>query len=345
MDNISAVGIDLSKSVFQFHGVNHAGRKVFVKQTNRKQFLRMVEKLPRNCKVYVEASQGAHYWCREIAKLGYSAKQIAPQFVKPYVMSQKNDAHDADAICEAGGRPRTRFVATKNEVQQEIESLHRVRERLICNRTAIMNQTRGILAEHGVALPLGEAALLRYLADLDATSLSPRLKRILCLQQAELKEIKQKIAATNQELKLFSQQSEVVTRLLTIPGIGIISATALSVCCGDPRVFNNGRQFAAWLGLVPRQDSTAGKPKLLGISKRGDKYIRALLVTGAQSVIQRVKGKSDPYSLWVQKRCAQKARNVAAIALANKNARIAWRILTSDDSFDPTLPNHALRNQ
>lgn len=338
MEKVTTVGVDLSKNVFHLVGMNRAGRVVWRRKAMRVKFLDVLEQYaPEGCSVFTEATSGAHYWAREIAKRNRSARQIPAQFVRPFVKSEKNDFNDAEAACEAGNRPQMRFVPTKSVEQQELEALHRVRQRRMEERTRLSNQLRGMLTEHGVVFPQGVAKLREFCRALQADEQSlPALLRELVLDGfEELKELERRLKEFDRKLLARVRSSELLKRLASIPGIGPLTATALIAAHGDPRAFKNGRQFAAWLGLVPRQWTTGGKPKLLGITKRGDRYLRSLLIHGARAVIRVAANKDDAHSLWIQKLQAQKGMNVTAVALANKNARIAWKLLTSGEDFDP----------
>jgi transposase len=269
-------------------------------------------------------------------KLNLKPHQIAPQYVKPYVKSQKNDRGDAEAISEAGRCATMNFVPTKSAEQLELQAVQRVRERLIHDRTAIMNQIRGVLAEHGIAIKRGAAALEAELNIIGSRDLSPTMVRLILELRKELEELNNRIKFYGQQLTEQAKSSPIAKRLCTIPGVGVLTALALLVLSGNPKEFKNGRHFAAFLGLVPRQVSTGGKTKLLGITKRGDRVVRALLIHGARSVVRAavLKQKTDPYSLWIRKLHAKNGTNHTAVAVANKNARVAWRILTSDEEFD-----------
>lgn len=336
MGKISAVGVDLSKNVFHLHAVDARGNLVKRWKANRAKVFASLEGLPAGAVVFVETCQGSHYFSREVARLGYKAKQIPARFVKAFVKSQKNDFGDAEAVTEAGVRPRMRFVPTKSAEQQEIEALHVLRQRLIRQRTAAMNQARGMLAEQGRVLRQGPAALKKYLREEleNDALLGSVLKRLLRDVGAELKGMEERIAEQEKQLKGLLASNDIVKRLMTIPGIGFLTASALVVCCGDLRGFKNGRAFAAWLGLVPRQFTTGDKPVLLGISKRGNVYLRTLLVHGGRAVVRYAQAKTDPYNLWVQKLHESKGTMRTAVAVANRNARIAWRIMTSDATFN-----------
>lgn len=334
MENVSIVGVDLSKEVFQICMMNHAGRVLGQRKVSRSKLLKTMGQFPSGCKVYMEACQGSHYWSREFRAQGLNVQQIAPQFVKPFVKSQKNDFNDAEAICEAGSRANMRFVPQKSVGQLELQAMLRIRERLMHNRTAIINQMRGVLAEHGVVFNKGRAVLNKILTGEYTPNISPTIKELVSDLYSELLELEKKIKEYDGRLLARAKQCSVVQRLCTIPGIGTLTALALCNVSGNPKEFKNGRQFSALLGLVPRQVSTAGKTKLLGISKRGDVYTRTLLIHGARAVVRHCAKKTDPYSLWIQKLHAKHGTNHTAVAVANKNARVAWRILTSNEEFD-----------
>ena len=342
MDQITTVGIDTSKRIFHFHGTNSNGKQLLRKKVSRQQFIKTVIQLPKGCHVYMEASRGSHHWSRKIEEYGYKVKQIPAQRVKPFLQSQKNDYNDATAICEAGSRASMKFVPTKSEDQQTIQEIHRIRERLIKGRTQIINQIRGVLAEHGVVLAERIASVRKYLLyDLEQTiEISSITKEHIQLLKLELIKQEEIICLWEQRLKELAKRSELIQRLSSIPGVGLITASALTCAHGNPKEFKNGRQFAAWLGLVPRQWSSGGKDKLLGISKKGNRYIRKLLIHGCRAVVQHANKRQDKHSLWVVSLHQRKGTALTAVALANKNARIAWKLLTSDEvKFDPNLPH------
>lgn len=344
MENISAVSIDMSKAVFQFHGVNHAGRGIFARRMKRESVLDSVHRyIPKGARIFMEAGSGAHYWSRELRLRGYDPRQIAPQHVTPYVKRNKNDEKDAEAICEAGLRPHTEFVPEKNSSQLEVQAMHRIRARLIKNRTALMNETRGFLAEHGVVVRRGMSQLRMYITnDIDNDiKVSLTMKRLVKGQLEEILWLNDRIKKIELELSTRARQCAAVTRLMEIPGIGVITATALTAVSGNPKIFKNGRQFSAWLGLTPRITGTAGKNKILGLSKRGNVYLRTLLILGAHGVLRfaKLNKHTNPHSLWIRSLKERKGENLAAVALANKNARIAWKLLTSSEHFNPELPH------
>jgi len=335
--NIKRVGIDLAKQVFQVHGVDYQDKVVLRKQLRRNQLLSYFATLPP-CLIGMEACGGAHHWARELQKLGHTVKLIAPQFVKPYVKSNKNDANDAEAICEAVGRPTMRFVSVKTIAQQDLQAIHRIRSELVRQRTAKVNQIRGFLAEYGLVVGRQVATLRRALPELleDAENgLSFDFRGLLEDLRQDLIRLDERVAEMDKKVHTLAHSMPAAKLLQSIPGIGPISATAIVCAVGDGKQFKRGRDLAAWLGLTPRQQSSGGKDRLLGISKRGDTYLRTLLIQGAKSVLKVVDKKTDPRSLWLQNLCARKHKNIVAVALANKNARIAWALLSNETSYLP----------
>ena len=335
--NIKRIGIDLAKLVFQVHGVDYQGKVVLPKQLRRNQVLAFFSKLPP-CLIGMEACGGAHYWAREIQKQGHTVKLMAPQFVKPYVKSNKNDANDAEAICEAVSRPNMRFVAIKTIAQQDLQSAHRIRTVLVQQRTAKVNHIRGLLAEYGIIVARQveklRNALPRLLEDAE-NGLSFDFRELLQELQQDLAGLDDRVGEMDKKIRLEANNNAAAKRLQQIPGIGPITATALVCAIGDGKQFKRGRDLAAWLGLTPRQHSTGGKDCLLGISKRGDTYLRTLLIHGARAVLRVAAKKDDPRSCWIQSLCSRRNKNIAAVALANKNARIVWALLTKEIDFLP----------
>ncbi len=284
---VTVLGIDLAKQSFQLHGVDEKGQMVLKKKLTRNHLSAFEANLPV-CLIGLEACGGAHHWARLFTQMGHTVRMMAPQFVKPYVKSNKNDAFDAEAICEAVQRPNMRFIPNKTIEQQDIQSLHRIRSQLVGRRTAQANQIRGLLHEYGIVLPQGITYIRKSLPDVleDAeNSLSVLFREQLSALYDEMVHLDERIELLEQRLKSVCAQNEDCQRLLTIPGIGIMTASALIAAVGDISVFKNGRALAAWLGLVPRQHSTGGKPTLLGISKRGDNYLRTLLIHGGRAVV------------------------------------------------------------
>lgn len=332
---IARVGVDLAKLVFQVHGVNRAEKVQQRKQLRRSQMLGYFGKL-EPCLIGMEACGGAHYWARELSKLGHDVRLMAPQFVKPYVKSGKNDANDAEAICEAVGRPTMRFVAIKTVEQQVIQAEHRIRSRLVKSRTALTNEIRGFLAEFGVIVAKSLGPLRRALPELleDAENGLPGDFRVLLMGLSEeLRALDERIAAFDARIAQVAREDDRIKRLLEIEGIGPITASALVAAVGDATQFNSGRDMAACFGLTPRQHSSGGKNRLGRISKRGDKYIRMLLVHGARAALKAAQNKGDGRSRWVKNLADRRNKNIATVALANKNARIAWSILSRGESY------------
>jgi transposase len=335
MQTLATVGIDLAKNVFQVHGVDQAGRTVLRKRLRRAEVTAFMARLP-SCVVGLEACCGAHYWARVLEGLGHRVKLIAPQFVKPYVKSNKNDANDAEAICEAVGRPHMRFVHRKSIEQQDVQALHRVRSRLIGSRTALVNQIRGLLAEYGVVLPQSIGQVRRGLPMVleDASNeLSTLGRRLFNGLYEQLVDLDKRIEELDEEIARLFHSNSVCQRIGEIEGVGPLVATAMVSAIGDGRSFKNGRQLSAWLGLVPRQESSGGKTRLLGISKRGDSYLRTLLVHGARSVVYRAGSKADRRSHWIADKQRRLGTNRACVAVANKNARIIWAMLANEQRY------------
>lgn len=329
--NVTTVGIDLAKNVFQIHGINESGHAVLKKQLKRNHMAEFFINLPPSL-IGMEACGSAHHWARKLQSMGHTVRLMAPQYVKPYVKTNKNDAADAEAICEAVARPTMRFVPIKNVEQQSILAVHRVRQSFVHARTAQANQIRGLLAEFGLVIPQGIHHLAQQVPELleDASNDLPGAFRLLVLRVLDhLKELDRQVKALEAQIVEWHRAHEQSRRLEQIPGIGPITASALVACLGDARSFEDGRQVAAWLGLVPRQHSSGGKQTLLGISKRGDSYVRTLLIHGARAVVQvaQRKGDANPTCQWVSKMLGRRNKNIAAVALANKNARIAWALL------------------
>jgi transposase len=332
---ITVLGIDLAKQSFHLYGVDAGGHKVINKKLSRKQLTAFIAQLPP-CLIGLEACGGAHHWVRRFSEFGHTVRMMAPQFVKPYVKSNKNDAADAEAICEAVQRPGMRFVPVKTIEQQDIQSLHRMRSQLVARRTAQANQIRGLALEYGIIIAQGitqvRKSLPAILEDAENT-LSPLFRELLSELYVEMEHLDKRITALEQKLTAISRQNEDCQRLLTIPGIGLLTATALIAAIGDITAFKNGRELAAWLGLVPRQHSTGGKPTLLGISKRGDTYLRTLLIHGGRSVARVAHQSQDRRNRWIDGIKRRRGENIANVAVANKNARIAWALLTKQENY------------
>ena len=332
---ITTVGIDLAKNVFQIHGADQHGKAILKKQLKRVQMVPFFVNLPP-CLIGTEACGGAHHWARKLQAMGHTVRLMAPPFVKPYVKTNKNDAADAEAICEAVGRPNMRFVPIKNVEQQGVLALHRVRQGFVKARTAQGNQIRGLLCEFGIIIPQGISNIASRVPELieDASNELPGAFRVLVQRLLDhLKELDRQVDDLEAQIQSWHRNSELSTKVAQVPGIGPISASALIAAIGDAKNFDNGRQLAAWLGLVPKQHSSGGKSNLLSISKRGDTYLRTLLIHGARSVIYHAAKKPDSCG-WVNAVVNRRNKNLAAVALANKNARIVWALLAHDRRYE-----------
>lgn len=341
MNKLSRIGIDLAKNVFQLHGVNRQEKTVWNRRLKRDNWLKILQdKAETDCMIGMEACTGAHHWARQLQAKGFTVKLIAPQFVKPYVKSNKNDAKDAEAICEAMSRPSMRFVTVKTKEQQDIQAIHRIRAELIGQRTAKGNQIRGLVAEYGLVAPQKLFQLRRaipcWLEDAE-NGLSDLFRRLLNGLWGDLKTLDQRVAELDQEINLIAQSDPTAKRLQQLRGVGPMIATALLATVGNAEQFANGRQMAASLGLTPRQHSSGNQHRLLGITKRGDAYLRSLLIHGARAVIRTAKEKDDRLSRWVSDLAARRHPNIAAVALANKTVRMAWAMLTRDTDYYPNL--------
>ena len=333
---ITTVGVDLAKNVFQVHGVDKRGEAVLRKQLRRKQVTAFFAQL-EPCLIGIEATAGAHYWARVLQAFGHEVKLMAPQFVKPYVKANKTDAADAEAICEAVTRPNMRFVPIKSADQQAVLSLHRARSGFVKARTALVNQIRGLLGEYGVVLAPGIRHIREGLPDViedGERDLPPMFRHLLSQLHGYLRELDEQVETLEKPLKGWHRDNEDSQRIVQIPGIGWLTATALVASIGDARSFKNGRQLAAWLGLVPRQHSSGGKPRLLGISKRGDAYLRTLLIHGARSALRFVDRDRSPTGQWLRDVGTRRPKNVVVVARANKHARVVWALLAHQRDYD-----------
>ena len=333
---ITTVGIDLAKTVFQVHGVDERGKSLFNRKLRRSQVLVFFSQLAP-CLIGMEACAGAHHWARQLQMQGHTVKLMAPQFVKPYVKANKTDAADAEAICEAVTRPSMRFVPVKNTDQQAVLSLHRARQGFVKERTAQANQIRGLLTEYGIILPPGISHVAKRIPAIvgDVENELPGVFReLLARLRVHLMELDGQVQALEKQIKTWHQSNEDSQRLEKIPGFGVLTASALVASLGDARSFRNGREMAAWLGLVPRQHSSGGKPLLLGISKRGDSYLRTLMVHGARSAIRVAERKQTTTDNWSTEMMKRRHKNVAAVARANKNARVAWALLAHGREYN-----------
>jgi len=339
--DITRVGVDIEKSVFHVHAVDRHGATVWQAKLKRNQWLAALsERLAPGAEIGMEACASAHHWARELQRRGYHVKLIAAQFVKPYVKSNKNDLVDAEAICEAMSRPGMRFVGVKRVEQQDIQAAHRIREELVGQRTAKSNQIRGLVGEYGLIAPVGIRQLRRILPQWledGENCLTDDFRALLADLADDLRYLDDRIADLDERIEASVKKDPVARRLLELRGVGPLTASALAGALGDGRSFSKGRDFAASLGLTPRQHSTGGKDRLLGISKRGDSYLRKLLVHGARAVIRHANGRDDGLSQWLQALSARKHANVVAVALANKTARAAWSLVRKDTAYDPSL--------
>jgi transposase len=332
---ITVLGIDLAKQSFQLHGINSQGKTVLRKKLSRYKLMEYMACI-KPCLVGIEACGGAHHIARKFTDFGHTVRMMAPQFVKPYVKSNKNDSADAEAICEAVQRPNMRFVPIKSVEQQDLQSLHRIRSMVIANRTAQINQIRGFLLEHGIVLPKGASYVRNHLPEIlenTENKLTVEMRGLLGQLLDELAHMDERIVGYKDKIEAISQQHDACRLLKTIPGIGPLTSTALVAAVGDVSVFKNGREMASWLGLVPRQHSTGGKERLLGISKRGDIYLRMLLIHGARAALRVAGLRNDRRSQWLIDLANRRGNNIAAVALANKNVRIAWAMLTKGESY------------
>jgi transposase len=333
---VTTVGIDLAKSVFQVHGVDRCGKCVVRKQLRRSKVLMFFAQL-KPCLIGMEACAGAHYWARELKAHGHEVKLIAPQFVKPYVKADKTDAADAEAICEAVARPNMRFVPVKNAEQQCVLSIHRARAGFVKARTAQANQIRGLLGEYGIVLVQGISHLRRGIPEIleDGERDLPALFRQLLLRLYQhLRELDSQVEELEMQIKAWHRDNEDSRRLAKIPGVGALTATALVASIGEAKNFKNGRQLAAWLGLVPRQHSSGGKTRLQGISKRGDVYLRTLIIHGARAANRVARPQRSATDAWTTDMGTRRPKNVVVVARANKNARIAWALLAHQRHYD-----------
>lgn len=333
MDNITTLGIDIAKNVFQLHGIDKNGKVLLQKRVSRKQLPTTIANLSP-CLIGMEACATSNYWALKFNALGHTVKLMSPQYVKPYVKTNKNDMRDAEAICEAVTRPTMRFVAIKSKEQQAIQNLHRIRERLVKNRTALVNQIRSLIGEYGVVIPQGPQHVkgkIFSLLEIHAQELTPLMIRSLKKLYEEFEGLNKAIKDQEDEIKRIAKEQDVCQRLMTLRGVGPITATALVSAIGDINIFKNGRALAAWLGLVPRQHSSGNKQVLLGITKRGDKYLRKLLIHGARSGLSRKKSLSEFEANLIARRGIQKAY----VAFANRNARIVWAIMKNGTEYQP----------
>jgi transposase len=335
MQTITTIGLDIAKSVFQVHGVDGNGNVIVRRQLKRRYVLAFFQKLPA-CLIGIEACASAHHWSRELEAIGHSVRLMPPAYVKPYVKRHKNDATDAEAICEAVTRPNMRFVATKTPEQQSCLALHRTRHLLIRQQTSVINAIRAHLAEFGIVAPVGRNGveqLLGIVADASDKRLPEIAGACVAALGSLLQTLKAQILEFDRMISVWHRSNEASRRLDDIPGVGPVLATALVASIADPKVFRSGRDFSAWIGLVPKQNSSGGKDRLGNISKRGDRYLRSLFTTGALAVIRYAKIHGTRHRPWLTALLARRPTKVAAIALANKIARMAWAIMARGERY------------
>ena len=335
MQTVTTIGLDIAKSVFQVHGVDAAGQVVVRRQLKRRYVLAFFEKLPP-CLIGIEACASSHHWSRELQALGHKVRLMPPAYVRPYVKRQKNDAADAEAICEAVTRANMRFVETKTPEQQSCLMLHRTRHLFIRQQTAVINAIRAHLAEFGIVAPVGRNGveeLLRVVADASDKRLPEIARACLAALGAQLRMLKAQILEFDRMINAWHRSNETSKRLDEIPGVGPALATALVASVADPRAFRSGRDFSAWIGLVPKQHSSGGKDKLGGISKQGDRYLRSLFTAGALAVIRYAKIHGAKHRPWLTALLARRPTKVAAVALANKIARMAWAMMARGERY------------
>ena len=335
MESVTTIGLDIAKSVFQVHGVDAAGQVTIRRQLKRRAVLAFFQKLPP-CLVGIEACASSHHWSRELQALGHTVRLMPPAYVKPYVKRQKNDATDAEAICEAVGRANMRFVPTKAPEQQSGLVLHRTRHLFIRQQTSVINAIRAHMAEFGIVAPVGRQGveqLLNVVADPNDKRMPEIARACLSALGAQLRRIKEQILEFDRLIRAWHRSNETCRRLDDCPGVGPALATALVASVADPRAFKSGRNFSAWIGLVPKQHSSGGKERLGGISKQGDRYLRGLFVVGALAVIRYAKIHGTKHRPWLTALLARRPAKVAAIALANKIARMAWAMMAKGERY------------
>ncbi len=333
--NVKLLAIDIAKNIFQLHGVDKKGKAVLRKKLKREELLSFTANFQK-CTIAIEACGGSNDWARRFEKQGHEVKIISPQYVKPFVKRNKNDANDAEAIAEAASRPEMYFVPIKTLEQQDIQSLHRVRERLVKQRTQLSNQIRGLLGEYGVVINKGISKLRKQIPEIleDGENEITDVCRELCNElYEELLELEKRIVFCDKKINVIFKENEVCQRISKIEGVGVLTATAILTVLSNPALFKNGRHFSAFLGLVPRQSSSGGKEKLMGISKQGNTYLRTLLIHGGRSVVLRVDKKVDARSIWIKDLKSRRGINRTSVAVANKNARIIFALIKHEDTY------------
>jgi transposase len=334
--NIAVIGIDLGKNSCSLAALDDKGAVVKRRRMRPDSIVAFAQNLPA-CIIAMEACCGAHHLGRLLAKQGHDIRLMSPEYVRPYVKAQKNDDRDAEAIAEAATRPTMRFVELKSEEQLDMQTLHRARDRLVGERTALINQLRAILLERGIVFPQGrrkfQGGLTQMMAHEGESGISPRMRLLIDDMREQWAELDRRIAAFDDEMSLHAKEDEAARRLATIPGIGVLNATALIAAIGSGAAFARGRDLAAWLGLVPRQITTGGKPRLVGITKRGNKYLRKLLIHGARAALPSLSASATPLGAWLRSLLARTHKNAVVVALANKLARIAWAVLRGGGVF------------
>jgi len=332
---VHVLGIDLAKNVFQLHGVDRKGRPVLVRRVRREQMLGILGET-ESCLIGIEASTGAFYWQRQFEKLGHTVKIMPPQYVEPFVRRQKNDSNDAEAICTAVQQRNMRFVPKKTLEQQDIQALHRARQRLVNHRTALISQMRGLLLDRGIAIAVSATRARRLIPKILAAAndeLTKMMREIVSSLYSFMPQIDERIKAFDRKIAAVFKASEVCQRITKIRGIGPKTSTAMIAAIGDGSDFKNGRHLAAWLGLVPRQHASGERHVMMGISKRGSQHLRTLLVHGARAVVRTAVRKTDARSMWVNELRLRRGYNRATVAVANKNARVIWAVLTSGEAY------------
>jgi transposase len=336
MKDVRILGVDLGKNSCSIVGLDGAGRVLLRRRTRREGVIALAAKLP-GCVVAMEACCGAHHLGRLLVEQGHEVRLMSPEYVRPYVKAQKNDDRDAEAIAEAATRPTMRFVALKSEAQLDVQVLHRVRDRLVGQRTSLTNQIRSILLERGIVVPQGRRSLLEALAVLssepDGRQVGTRVQRLLDDMLDQWRALDARIKALDDEFAEMARNDPAARRLATIPGIGVLNATALVAAIGDGRTFSRGRDLSAWLGLVPHQATTGGRPKLLGITKRGSRYLRKLVIQGARAALPSLARTATPLGGWLRGLLARAHGNTVVVALASKLIRIAWALLRNETRF------------